>query len=360
MSQTKIEELRKTISDIDQKILNLIIERLTIAENIGQTKQEAGQDQVFDPIREQTLLQLLQRKAAEHLNPEEVNRIFLQIISLCRSRQSHKKICVFGEKNGWVEDAALSRFGSSAKISAVDNSEDFLMQTDAGNIGFACVTPQFASDRNSMLESLLSEKISIVEKFAWSPEFAVVSNRARDLSEVQELCVTNEMLRLLRSYFISISYDIKIKICRSASEAYENLQSTNPIAAVLPSNLVRTRSDLIMIRDGLKSDLLGPVNFMAFAKKPDLKYDNTQLVSVLCGVNGDNSKFGELLQVIKSFNLNVFEIQTTDFEGKPWKKIVSIEMSLPESREKFEQLLADLEQKCVLVKICGFYPVFSG
>lgn len=359
MTQTQLEELRRAISDIDLKILNLIIERITLARKIGETKLEAGMDQVFDPQRELSILDLLTRKAAEHLTPEEVSRVFLQIISISRTRQSEKQICVFGEKNGWVEDAALARFGNSARISAVDNSEDFLAQTDAGNLGFVCVTPQFAADRNSMIESLLSGKISVIEKYSFSPDFSVVSNSGKDLSEVHELCVTNEMLKLLRSYFLSISFDLKIKICRSASEAYENLQSINPVAAVVPSNLIRGRSDLIVIREGLKSELLGPINFMACAKNASMNYDKNHMATVLCGVNGDSRKFIELLDIIQTFNLNVNDIQTTDFEGKPWHKIVSIEMSLPESKEKFDQILAQLEEKCVLVKLCGLYPIFS-
>lgn len=357
MTEKTIEELRKTITEIDEKILELIIERVAVAKKVAAVRSEAGETLQFDAQRELNILEFLTRKAADRLTAEEITRVFLQIISVSRSRQSEKKICVFGEKNGWVEDAALARFGNSAAIAAVDNTDDFLAQTDSGNHGFACSTPQFTVDRNAMIENMLAGKISVVEKLVFSPEFSVVSNRACDLSEVHELCVTNEMLRLLRSYFLAMSYDIKIKICRSCSEAYENLQSINPVAAVLPTNLLKNRSDLIVIRDGLKSEVLGPVSFMSYAHEPRQKYDSQQRAMVLCGVNGDSSKLLELLGIMQKYNLHINDIQTADFENKPWQKIVTIEMSLPESKEKFDQILGELEEKCVMVKVCGLYPL---
>jgi hypothetical protein len=35
-----------------------------------------------------------------------------------------------------------------------------------------------------------------------------------------------------------------------------------------------------------------------------------------------------------------------------------IELMAPETSEKFAALIRDLEARCLLVKSCGFYPVF--
>ncbi|MEW6708429.1 MAG: chorismate mutase [Candidatus Riflebacteria bacterium] len=358
MTQNQLEELRKTIDGIDEQIVGLLMERTSLAQEIARAKTQTGEP-VLVPGREIQIIDKLSKIAGNRLSREEVARVFLQIFSISRARQKAGKFCVFGEKNGWAEDAALARFGLSAPLAAVDNFEDFLAQIDGGNPGFACVTPQFSPDGSALLESLLSGKIAVAEKFYFSPEFVLVSNTARDLSEVHELCVTNEMLRLLRGFFLSISYDLKIKICRSASEVYENLQSVNPTAAVLPVNLLKTRPDLIVIREGLKSELIGPAKFMTFSRQPNLSLEPELLTTILCGIGNDNSKILELVDIIKMFNLNVFDIQTNDFEGKPWQKIVSIEISLPPSNDLLNQMVRALEHKCLMVKLCGFYSRFS-
>lgn len=358
MTTTKLENLRNDIDNIDEKLIELLEDRMSLVDHICQAKKEAGITEPFDPKRETNLLKRVRKLGKQKLASNEIDKVFLQILSISRQRQRERKICVFGEKNGWVDDAALSRFGGCATISTVENTEDFLSQTEAENLGFACVTPQFSADRGAILESLLSGKISIIEEFSYSPEFSIVSNSARDLSEVHELCVTNEMLKLLRSYFISMSYDLKIKICRSTSEAYESLKSINPVAAILPSNLVRGRTDLVKIEENLKSDLLGPVKFMIFAKTPGKDFSKNMKTTILCAINQDGDKLWEMLAVIKTFNLKIFDIQTTDFDGKPWKKLTSIELSTPDTREELDRMVKELERKCVLVKACGIYPEF--
>ena len=356
---TPIEELRKEIDLIDDKILELLIERVALAPKIAEAKSAGDLEHIFDGNRETAILTRLHQLSAGRLENFEINRVFLQIISICRAHQTRGKISVFGEKNGWVEDAALARFGGSALLSADEDIGDFLSHTDAGHLGFACYSPRFSQDHGEVLESLLSGRISIVEKFSFIPEFSLVSNSARDLSEAHELCVTNEVLRLLREFFMSISYDLKIKICRSASEVYENLRSVNPVAAVLPSVMLKERTDLIVLREGLKSELLGPANFMAFARVPNRDYHGDCRALLLCCLNDKAEHLIDILDVIKTFNLNVFDINTDEFEGKPWYKIAAMEISLPESQKQLEMLVGELERKCVLVKMCGFYPVFA-
>lgn len=358
MKMSKLEELRKSIDNIDERMLELLKERVALVDDIYAAKKEEGIRESFDSDREVTLLKSLRKQAENRLSSAEVDAVFLQILSICRHRQKETHVCVFGEKNGWTEDAALQRFGNSSTINAVDTAEDFLAGIEHGNLGFACVTPQFSSDRAAILESLLSNKISIVEEFTFSPEFSVVSNSAKDLSEVHEICVTNEILRLLRPYFVSMSFDIKINICRSMSEAYENLQSINPVAAILPSNLVKSRNDLIVIKEKLKSELLGPVKFMVFTNKARLQVGSGKKTTILCALNGDSDKLWEMLAVVKAFNLKIYDIQTVDFEGKPWKKITSLEFSAPANQDELNHIIADLEKKCILVKLCGIYSEY--
>lgn len=351
-----IEELRKSIDEIDEKLLRLLIDRAVLARDVGFVKDAAGRECFFDPKRERDILQRLGKLADGQLGQREVDRVFLQVISVCRQRQHSKKVCVFGEKNGWVEDAALARFGASMPLTSVDNVDDFQAQIDAENLGFACVTPQFCESQNVLAENLLSGKLAVVEQFEIQPEFSLVSNRASDLSEVQELCVTNEILKLLRGFFLSISFDLKIKICRSLSEVYENLQSINPVAAILPAKLLENRNDLYLIREGLKSEILGRTRFMVFAGKSNVEFCEDLYCNILCAVNGAETKLEEIIELFKKFDLNISYVQTLEFTDKAWQKVIGIEVKLPKEKDTFARFFVELEKKCAIVKNCGFYP----
>ncbi|MGM0599230.1 MAG: chorismate mutase [Candidatus Rifleibacteriota bacterium] len=361
MSSAKLEELRKIIDDVDDRLIELLNERIGLVKDVLAAKNEAEIARALDSAREQQILDRLQKQNNGPIKPEEIRKIFFQIFSVCRKRQQQRKICVFGEENGWVEDAALARFTQKEQIRNAETIDDFLSEIGNGNLGFACITPQFQLDRRAILENLLSGKISVVEEFDYQPEFSLVSNRTHDLSEVSELCVTNELLQLLRDFFVSMSFDAKINICRSDSEALENLQSIKPIAAILPSRLIENiEDDFIVIENNLKSELLSPVKFMTFAAESVKVKGQNFKATVLCAVNGENEKLWEILAVLNAFNLKLFDIQTVNFMDKPWKKVIAIEFSAPENQEIFEHIVNELQKKTILVRVCGVYPEING
>ena len=361
MSSAKLEELRKLIDSVDDRLIELLNERIGLVKDILAAKNEAEIGNALDSTREEQILERLQKQNKGLIKSEEIKKIFFQIFSVCRNRQQQRKICVFGEESGWVEDAALARFNKKDLIRNAENIDDFMAEIIGGNLGFACITPQFQLDRRAILENLLSGKFAVIEEFDFQPQFSLVSNRTKDLSEVSELCVTNELLQLLRDFFVSMSFDAKINICRSDSEALENLQSINPIAAILPSRLIENIEDnFIVIEKNITSELLSPVKFMTFASEPAKVSGEKLKATVLCAVNGENEKLWEILAVLNAFNLKLFDIQTVDFMDKPWKKLIAIEFSAPDNHEIFDHILNELQKKTILVRVCGVYPEING
>jgi chorismate mutase/prephenate dehydratase len=356
MSQNKTMSLRNQIDELDKDLLKLLGRRVELAQQVFKEKAAAGQSEPFTPEREVQLLDELKKQTGTGLSAAEIESVFLPVISLCRSRQKETKISVFGEQNGWTADAARLRFGPSAKINTVENAKDFFAEINQGNLGFACVTPQFTLDRADVLESILSGKIALIEEFVYSPVFALVSNSAKDLSEVQELCVTREMLTLLRRFFLSFSYDLKIKLCCSTSETFDSLKSIHPVAAILPAHQLNQYSDLHILKSAIKSEVMGPVKFMVFAKQlraVDSQAQNLK-AAILCAVND-----ADILAVMASFkelNLEVIDVQTIDFENKPWKKLIGIEIVAPQDHTKLQTLMKRLEEHCLLSKLGGIYP----
>lgn len=360
MTTNLIEETRKQLDQLDRELAALLDKRAALAEKIGHAKKESGADCVFVPAREVEILSGLRDLALKNLDQKSVESIFVEIISACRSRQSVHSVCVLGEKLGWINAAAFNRFGMSADFSAAENFEDFIASLTQGNstCGFAAFSPQHAIDHLSLLETLFSGKLSICEEYNFIPEFCVVSNSARDLSEVHELCVTGETLQLLRSYIISLSYDLKIRICRSTSEAYESLQSITPVAAILPAKIAGLNKELITIKSGLKADSIGLVKFLTLSARPSSDFAPGLKTTLLCAMSSVSGNFFDATSVLQKHKIKLCDVHSVRYTGKPWDTILILEIMVPKKEGDFADLLNDLEKKCLLVKTCGFYPTF--
>ncbi len=360
MTTNLIEETRKQLDQVDRELLALLDNRAALALEIGSARQQSGNNETFVPTREAQIFAELKKSALKNLDQKSVESIFVEIVSACRSRQSAHSVCVLGEKLGWINAAAFSRFGMSADFSAAENFEDFITALTQGNssCGFAAFSPQHAIDHLSLLETLFSSKLSIREEYNFIPEFCVVSNSARDLSEVHELCVTGETLQLLRSYIISLSYDLKIRICRSTSEAFESLQSITPVAAILPSKISGLNKELISIKTGLKADSIGLVKFLTLSAQPATEYAAGLKTTLLCAMSSVSGNFFDATAVLQNHKVRLCDVHSVRYTGKPWDTILILELMVPEKQEDFSALVKDLEKKCLLVKSCGFYPTF--
>lgn len=82
----KLEEKRKKIDLIDQKLLTLFNQRLRIALEIGKIKKEMGK-KIYDSKREKEVLERLKRKNKGPLKEKDLKKIFTTIMSVCRQSQ---------------------------------------------------------------------------------------------------------------------------------------------------------------------------------------------------------------------------------------------------------------------------------
>ena len=85
-SDSRINELRKSIDEIDEKILDLINQRLLLGKEIGNIKRN-NKEQVMDKAREISILKRLKYINKGDLRDDTLDSIFTQIISESRQIQ---------------------------------------------------------------------------------------------------------------------------------------------------------------------------------------------------------------------------------------------------------------------------------
>lgn len=83
----ELESLRQQIQGVDDALIALLVDRVTLARRVGEAKQGAGLP-TLDPRREAAVV----RRAGEQarragLHDEDVRYIFWHIIGLCRRTQ---------------------------------------------------------------------------------------------------------------------------------------------------------------------------------------------------------------------------------------------------------------------------------
>ena len=84
----ELEALRRSIDDLDARILQLVAERVKVVLAVGQFKRE-NNIAVYDPDRERNMLDRLCGQAPAPLDGETVRRIFERLIDESRRIEQH-------------------------------------------------------------------------------------------------------------------------------------------------------------------------------------------------------------------------------------------------------------------------------
>ncbi len=141
-----LNELRMNIDAIDEQLVNLIEDRMSVAEKIAECKIESGKS-VFDKEREAQKLDKVMELAGKAENREPVGELFEKIMEVSRKRQYER----LSEKNATDEaaifDPAAGDFLNSEGI-ATDN-ELILYKNATTRQGILRDTLIILSDKNS-------------------------------------------------------------------------------------------------------------------------------------------------------------------------------------------------------------------
>ncbi len=106
---------RARIDEINGKLLGLLGERAQIALEIGHLKRADGAG-VYQPLREQQIIDGLLQNNPGPLTGDHIRRIFTEIISACRALEQELRVAYLGPEYSYTHLAAVNRFGSSAEL----------------------------------------------------------------------------------------------------------------------------------------------------------------------------------------------------------------------------------------------------
>ncbi|MFZ2960387.1 MAG: chorismate mutase [Candidatus Ozemobacteraceae bacterium] len=354
-----LEDKRREIDELDSSLVKLLHKRAELAKTIGRAKQEDGRP-VWAPVREAEVLAAVSLGAAGLFPKEALNAVFREIISACRRMETDEKVGILGEKYGWIHDAARRRFGISAELAPMTHAEEILHSLGRRDIGYGFFALNAGHpDLPMILENFLGRHLFITSETRYRRGFSLVSRGSGDLSGLEEVFITAEVLGWLRRWAVSLSYPVKISICRSMEEVVENLVEGRQVAGVVPQNLAK-HMDMHILQTGLIPVEELPVRCFTISTKPfEGTLEKGMRGTLLLSVPDLPGALLAALAPIRDAHLDVASIETFKFHGKAWDVLFWVDFSIPTDAAVLEHLLKAVETKCRIFAFLGAYPVLE-
>ena len=136
-----LEDLRKNIDRVDDRLLELYNERLGYVKKVGELKHSTGTP-IYRPEREKEILERLKRKNKEMgglLTDDAIEALFLEIFAVARNYELPERVAFLGPEASFTHQAAESKFGATSSYLPINSIKGVFKEIARGSAKFGVV-----------------------------------------------------------------------------------------------------------------------------------------------------------------------------------------------------------------------------
>ena len=141
-------ELRNQLDNIDNKLLDLLNERMKIVHKVGSLKAKSG-GAIYRPDREKAIIDRLDKINQENsglLNRSAIEALFLEIFAISRNIELPENIGYLGPQGSFTHQAAEARFGAMSSYVSVSSIKGIFKELKSKKIKFGVVPIENSSN----------------------------------------------------------------------------------------------------------------------------------------------------------------------------------------------------------------------
>ena len=120
MKAKTLDELRKKVDRIDNQLIDILNERMSVIHEIGEIKR-SDKTAIYRPEREKQIIDRLYKNHQGLLNRAAIEAIFLEIFAISRNFELPELVAYLGPEGSFTHQAAESRFGAMSQYLALDS-----------------------------------------------------------------------------------------------------------------------------------------------------------------------------------------------------------------------------------------------
>ena len=316
MKDHTLDELRRKIDAIDNKLIDILNERMSIIHEVGQLKR-SSKSPIYRPEREKSIIDRLYKNHDGNLNRAAIEAIFMEIFAISRNFELPELVAYLGPEGSFTHQAAESRFGAMSEYLALDSIRSVFESVDTGRARFGVVPLE------NNQEGVVSETIDLLGKTdlhitAEVPlpiHFAFATTCER-ISEVKKIYSKDIGFKQCQKFINESFNDSKVELipANSTSKAAK-ITLEEPDSAALCSHIAARIHNVPILFDNIEDSTNNFTRFLIISKdikNQPSKNDKTSLLAKT------TDKPGSLMMLLQDFyNAG---INMTKLESRPAKK----------------------------------------
>ncbi|MDR1615062.1 MAG: prephenate dehydratase [Campylobacteraceae bacterium] len=317
----RIGECRREIDKIDDKILELLNERMEFVKEIGALKHSDNQP-IYRPEREREIIDRLKRQKKGLIKDEAIEAIYSEIFAVSRNIEFPEKIAFLGPEGTYSHQAAQRRFGAQGTYLALNSIEAVFQVLSNKEVKYGVVpiennTEGAVGVTLDCLGKYQNIKIAAELYIDIHHSFATF---AEDVKAVKRIYSHpqgyNQCRQFLETHMLS---GVEFVPAKSTAEA-ARMASREKNAAAICSHIAAKLYNVPILFEKIEDNLANRTRFVVLSDFKNAKGVKNK-TSVLAKTHDKPGGLLSLLEIFKNANINLTKLESRPTKGRDFKRV---------------------------------------
>ena len=362
----ELDQLRQQIDAVDTQLQQLLTQRALFAQQVAEVKlkdfaarnDDADLSQVmfYRPEREAQVLRRVMERNTGPLPSSSVAHIFREIMSACLALEKPMEVAYFGPAGSFTHAAGLKHFGHSVIAVPQPGIANVFSQVESQQCNFGVVPVENSTEGmvSHTLDNFIGSPLKICGEVELRIQLHLLANPRTNAGNLKKIIAHPQALAQARNWLDSNWLQIEREPVSNNAEAARIASEHEGIAAIA-GDMAAEQYGLSKLAANIEDYANNTTRFLIIGRDAVDRSGNDK-TSIIVSMH---NKPGALFHLLEPFNregIMLTRIDTRPSRTENWAYVFFIEFEGHQQDAKVAAVLAELQEKSMMLKILGSYP----
>jgi chorismate mutase/prephenate dehydratase len=366
----ELDQLRQQIDAVDKQLQDLLTQRALYAQQVAEVKlkefaakngssdgaADLSQVMFYRPEREAQVLRRVMERNAGPLPAQSVAHIFREIMSACLALEKPMEVAYFGPAGSFTHAAGLKHFGHSVIAVPQSGIANVFSQVESQQCNFGVVPVENSTEGmvNHTLDNFIGSPLKICGEVELRIQLHLLANARTNAGNLKKIIAHPQALAQARNWLDSNWLRVEREPVSNNAEAARIASEQDGVAAVA-GDMAAEQYGLSKLAANIEDYANNTTRFLIIGRDEVGKSGNDK-TSIIVSMHNKPGALFRLLEPFDREGIMLTRIDTRPSRTENWAYVFFIEFEGHQQDAKVAGVLAELEEKSVMLKILGSYP----
>ncbi|MFN3586762.1 MAG: prephenate dehydratase [Moraxellaceae bacterium] len=354
-----LEQIRQRIDSLDEQIQQLISARARCAQQVAEVKkaEDPTATVFYRPEREAQVLQKVMARNEGPLDPEEMARLFREIMSACLALEHPMRIAFLGPAGTFTQTAALKHFGHSVQTVPIAAIDEVFREVEAGAVNYGVVPVENSTEGvvTHTADSFITSTVKISGEVQLRIHHHLLVSEGTQAGAISRIYSHQQSLAQCRKWLDAHYPKAERVAVASNAEAARRIKGewhSAAIAGETAAELYGLKTLNACIEDNPKNT----TRFLIIGNESVPRSGDDKTSIIVSMRKNQSGALYDILEPFKRRNINLTRIESRPSQTDAWSYVFFIDFEGHVDDAPVQAALAELDGRVRELKLLGSYP----